>query len=69
MGGYDVGTWDEKRRLAQIIADARELLAPSPLVPAPADEQVRQLARRVGALEATLKMLADSAEIAVSEKP
>ncbi len=60
------GTWDEKRRLGQIIADARALLAPAPLEPGPADVQLRQLARRTGQLEATLKMLCDSAEIVAS---
>jgi len=66
-GAYDVGTWDERRRLAQIVADARALLIPAPLAPAPADVQLRQLARRTGQLEAMLAMLADSAEIVAGE--
>ncbi len=61
--------YSERVRLAAIISDARELLVPVPVESAPADVQVRQLAARVGQLEATLAMLADSAEIIASDYP
>jgi hypothetical protein len=59
------GTWDEKARLGQIIGDARKLAAR----PVPEPAYVNSWAERVGELEATLKMLCDSAEIVASEKP
>lgn len=59
--------YSERVRLAQIIGDSRKLLDRAPLELGPADVQVRHLAARVGALEATLAMLADSAEIVASE--
>ena len=54
-------SYDEKIRLAEIIGDARKLLAE-------ADSEVG-LPRYCGRLEAMLKMLADSAEIAADVKP
>ena len=49
--------YDEKIRLAEIIADARKLLAQ------PAQATILGCPERCGELEAMLKMLADSAEI------
>jgi hypothetical protein len=51
------GSYDERIRLAMLIADARRLLARPP------SESPANLAVLCGQLEATLKMLADSAEI------
>jgi hypothetical protein len=56
------GAYDERIRLGEIIADARDMLTEDARYPAERDDP-QYTARRVGELEAMIKMLADSAEI------